>query len=117
VIVAGQRLPIVIATKPVDFRRGHDGLAAAVQNELGLDPHSGLTVVFRSKRGDRLKILLWDGTGLVLIYKRLEVSNFVWPQIHDGVMQLSRAQYEALFEGLDWLRMRPKQVAPPTAAG
>ncbi len=44
-IVAGQRLPIVIATKPVDFRRGHDGLAAAVQNELGLDPHSGLTVV------------------------------------------------------------------------
>jgi transposase len=64
VIGAGQRLPMVIATKPVDFRRGHDGLAATVQNELGLDPHSGLTVVFRSKRGDRLKILVWDGTGL-----------------------------------------------------
>ena len=47
-IVAGQRLPIVIATKPVDFRRGHDGLAATVQNELGLDPHSGLTVVSRT---------------------------------------------------------------------
>ena len=55
VIVAGQRMPIVIATKPVDFRRGHDGLAARVQNELGLDAHSGLTVVFRSRRGDRLK--------------------------------------------------------------
>lgn len=54
-IIAGQRLPIVIATRPVDFRRGHDGLAAVVQNELKLDPHSGLTVVFRSKRGDRLK--------------------------------------------------------------
>jgi len=117
VIVAGQRLPIVIATKPVDFRRGHDGLAATVQNELGLDPHSGLTVVFRSKRGDRLKILVWDGTGLVLIYKRLEVSNFVWPEIQDGVMQLSRAQYEALFEGLDWRQMVLKRVAPPTAAG
>lgn len=88
-IVAGQRLPIVIATKPVDFRLGHDGLAATVQNELGLDPHSGMTVVFRSKRGDRLKVLVWDGTGLVLIYKRLEVSNFVWPKIQDGVMQLS----------------------------
>lgn len=116
-IVAGQRLPIVIATKPVDFRRGHDGLAATVQNELGLDPHSGLTVVFRSKRGDRLKILVWDGTGLVLIYKRLEVSSFVWPKIQDGVMQLSRAQYEALFEGLDWRRMVAKSVVAPAAAG
>ncbi len=48
-ITPGQRMPIVIATKPVDFRRGHDGLAATVQNDLGLDPHSGLTVVFRSK--------------------------------------------------------------------
>lgn len=116
-IIAGQRLPIVIATKPVDFRRGHDGLAATVQNELGLDPHSGLTVVFRSKRGDKMKILVWDGTGLVLIYKRLEASNFIWPKIQDGFMQLSRAQYEALFEGLDWLQMVPKKVAPPVAAG
>ena len=64
-ITPGQRMPIVIATKPVDFRRGHDGLAATVQRELGLDPHSGLTGIFRSKRGDRLKILVWDGTGLV----------------------------------------------------
>jgi transposase len=72
VILPGQRLPIVIATRPVDFRRGHDGLAATVQNELGLDPHSGVTVVFRSKRGDRVKILVWDGTGLVLTYKQLE---------------------------------------------
>ena len=54
-----------------------------------------------------------DGTGLVLIYKRLEVSNFVWPKIQDGVMQLSRAQYEALFEGLDWRRM----VVKPMVAG
>lgn len=55
-IVPGQRTPIVMATRPVDFRRGHDGLAATVQKELGLDPHSGLTVVFRSRRGDRVKI-------------------------------------------------------------
>ena len=74
-IIPGQRLPIVIATRPVDFRRGHDGLAATVQNELGLDPHSGLTVVFRSKRGDRVKILVWDGTGLVLTYKVSDVRS------------------------------------------
>ncbi|MGQ4815162.1 IS66 family insertion sequence element accessory protein TnpB [Agrobacterium vitis] len=66
-IVAGQRLPILIATRPVDFRCGHQALALMVQTELKLDPHSGVTVIFRSKRGDRLKILVWDGTGMVLI--------------------------------------------------
>jgi transposase len=115
-IVPGQRMAIVIAPRPVDFRRGHDGLAATVQNELGLDPHSGLTVVFRSKRGDRLKILVWDGTGLVLIYKRLESGSFNWPQVRDGVMRLSRAQYEALFDGLDWRRVMAQRVRPPAIA-
>jgi transposase len=115
-IVPGQRMPIVVATSPVDFRRGHDGLAATVQNELGLDPHSGLTVVFRSKRGDRLKILVWDGSGLVLIYKRLESGSFTWPKVQDGVMRLSRAQFEALFEGLDWRRVMAQRVLPPAAA-
>jgi transposase len=66
-IVAGQRLPILIATRPVDFRCGHQALALMVQTGLKLDPHSGVTVIFRSKRGDRLKILVWDGTGMVLI--------------------------------------------------
>ena len=74
-IVAGQRLPILIATRPVDFRCGHQALALMVQTELKLDPHSGVTVIFRSKRGDRLKILVWDGTGMVLTYKILEQRN------------------------------------------
>jgi transposase len=55
-----------------------NALALMVQTELKLDPHSGVTVVFRSKRGDRLKILVWDGTGMVLIYKVLEQGNFAW---------------------------------------
>lgn len=87
-----------------------------MQNELKLDPHSGLTIVFRSKRGDRLKILVWDGSGLVLIYKRLESGSFVWPKVQDGAMRLSRAQFEALFEGLDWRRMMSQRIAPPAAA-
>jgi len=137
VIVPGQRTPIVIATRPVDFRRGHAALAATVQNELGLDPHSGLTVVFRSKRLDRVKILVWDGTGLVLTYKRLDAGAFVppraccarflaesdrsspddrWPQVKDGVMRLTRAQFEALFDGLDWRRVTPRRVRAPAAA-
>jgi len=76
VIVPAQHVRIVVATKPVDFRRGHDGLAATVQRELGLDPHSGVIVVFRAKRADRLEILVWDGSGLVLVYKRLEEGSF-----------------------------------------
>jgi transposase len=63
-IVPAEAVRVVIATRPVDFRRGHDSLAALAQNQLGLDPHSGVIVVFRSKRGDRIKILVFDGTGL-----------------------------------------------------
>ena len=116
-IVPAQAVRVVIATKPVDFRKGHDGLAALAQNELGLDPHSGLIVVFRSRRGDRIKVLVWDGSGLVLVYKRLEEGKFAWPAVRDGVMRLSRAQFEALFDGLDWRRVyAPRRVRPPAAA-
>ena len=104
-IVAGQRLPILVATRPVDFRGGHKALALTVQNVLKLDPHSGVTVIFRSKRGDRLKALAWDGSGLVLVYKVIEEASFAWRASQDGVMTLSRAQAEALFEGLDWRRV------------
>ena len=115
-IIPSQALRIVIVTKPVDFRKGHDGLAAVVQQELGLDPHSGIVVVFRAKRADRIKILTWDGSGMVMAYKRLEDGKFAWPGISDGVMRLSRAQFEALFEGLDWRRVIAKRVAAPAAA-
>lgn len=115
-IVAGQRLPVLVATQ-LDFRCGHQALALIVQTELKLDPHSGVTVIFRSKRGDRLKILVWDGTGMVMVYKVLEEGSFAWPKVRDGVMRLSRAQFEALFEGLDWRRVVAQRVRPPAAAG
>lgn len=77
-------LKIYMATRPVDFRRGLDGLASTVQEMLGQDPYSGAAFVFRAKRADRIKILVWDHTGLVLVHKRLEGSKFVWPQVRDG---------------------------------
>ena len=59
-IVPADAVRVVIATRPVDFRRGHDSLAALAQSQLGLDPHSGvIVVVFRSKRGDRIKSLVY----------------------------------------------------------
>ena len=107
---------IVVATRAVDFRKGHDGLAAVVHNELGLNPYSGVAYVFRAKRADRIKVLWWDGTGLVLAYKRLEQGRFAWPTVHNGVMRLTRAQFEALFEGLDWRRTWSPRVRRPRVA-
>ena len=92
-------LKVYVATRPVDFRKGHDGLAALVQQMFGLDPFSGAAFVFRAKRADRVKILVWDRTGLVLVHKRLEGCKFVWPQLRDGVMRISPAMFAVLFEG------------------
>jgi transposase len=107
---------IYIATKPVDFRKGLDGLAAAVQEVLKLDPYCGAAFIFRAKRADRIKILIWDGSGSILIYKRLDEGKFRWPQIQDGVMRLSPAQLGALFEGLDWAKVRSVKSPRPQAA-
>jgi transposase len=93
---------VLVATRPVDFRKGMDGLAALAKETLGQDPFSGTILVFRAKRADRVKLLLWDGTGLMLVSKRLEQGGFKWPPIMDGVMRLSPAQLAALVEGLDW---------------
>ena len=90
----------MVATKPVDFRKGHDGLAALVKNELRKDPFTGTVFVFRAKKADRLKLLYWDGTGLVMAYKRLEEHSFTWPAVKDGLMLMNHAQFEALFAGL-----------------
>ena len=69
---------VLIATKPVDFRKGADGLVALVRETLGHDPFSGTVFVFRAKRTDRVKILGWDGSGLVLLWKRLECVFQGW---------------------------------------
>ena len=111
------QLRVYVATRPVDFRKGMDGLALAVQETIGLDPFSGAAFVFRAKRADRIKVLIWDRTGMVLDYKRLEGAKFVWPQVQDGVMKMSPAQFSALFEGLDWRLVRPERVRRPELAG
>ena len=90
-LMSSQGMRILVATKPVDFRKGHDGLAALAQSMLAEDPFTGTIFVFRSKRADRLKILFWDGSGLVMAYKRLEADSFTWPAIRDGAMTLRYA--------------------------
>jgi transposase len=89
---------VLIATRPVDFRKGAESLAALAKQTLAQDPFSGAVLVFRSRRADRIKMLVWDGSGLLLIWKRLEQGAFKWPPIPDGVMRLSPAQLAALVD-------------------
>jgi transposase len=115
VILPSGPVRVLIATKPVDFRKGMDGLAAFVKEELRTDPFSGVIYVFRAKRADRIKLVFWDGTGTVLVSKRLGEGKFRWPKIEDGLMRLSPAQFAALFEGLDWTRVHGRRVRAPEA--
>ena len=107
---------ILVARKPVDFRKQADSLAALVQEALGADPFSGTVYVFRAKRADRVKLIWWDGTGLIVLSKRLEGGQFRWPRIEDGVMRLTPAQLSALVEGLVWARVAAREVERPRAA-
>lgn len=108
---------VMVATKPVDFRKGAEGLAALVRESIRADPFSGVIYVFRAKRADRVKLIFWDGTGMVLVSKRLEDGEFRWPKLQDGVMRLSAAQFQALLEGLDWRRVHePERTVAPMAA-
>jgi transposase len=109
---------VLVATKPVDFRKGAEGLAALVRETMGADPFSGAVYVFRAKRADRIKLIFWDGTGVCLMAKRLEDGEFRWPKAQDGVMRLTAAQLSALLEGLDWRRVHEaRQTTLPSAAG
>jgi transposase len=79
VIIPSGGVRVLVATKPVDFRKGLAGLAALVREAMGGDPFSGAVFVFRAKRADRVKLIFWDGTGMVLVCKRLEDGKFRWP--------------------------------------
>jgi transposase len=92
-VPAGTR--ILLATRPIYFRKGAHSLAALAQEVLTEDPFSGAVIVYRAKCSDRLKILVWDTSGLVLVWKQLQQGSFRWPPIIDGVMKLSPVEFAA----------------------
>ena len=97
-----------------DMRKGFDGLSALVQTALAENPFSGQLFVFRGRRGDRIKVLWWDGHCLCLFYKRLERGRFIWPQADNGTIYLTPAQLSMLLEGIDW--RRPIRTQTPEKA-
>jgi transposase len=105
-----------VATKPVEFRKGAEGLAALVRETMTADPDSGAVYVFGACGPDQADLL--DGTGLCLFAERLEDGIFRWPKVEDGVMRLSAARLSALLEGLDWRRVpEARETAMPMQPG
>ena len=95
---------IYVAAEPMDLRRGFDGLAAATRSVIGQSPLSGHLFVFLNRRRNRVKILAWDRTGYVLLYKRLERGTFelpTSPRPGDRHVELDSGELGLMLEGLD----------------
>jgi transposase len=104
-------LRIMVACRPVDFRKGMNSLAALVTRALAANPFAGDVFIFRSRRSDRLKVLVWDGTGLCLVTKRLASGAFAWPPVRDGAVTLNAAQLRLSFTGMDWTQIGTRTSA------
>lgn len=91
---------VYLVTGYTDLRRGIDGLATIVQAQLRLDPFSKALFLFCGRRCDRIKGLLWEGDGFLLLYKRLDNGRFQWPRSETEAVMLTSQQIRWLLEGL-----------------
>jgi len=99
---------IWMASEATDMRCGFDRLAERVSAVVGENPQSGHLFVFRSRRGDRLKILVWDRDGFVLWYKRLEAGVFKMPRVENGVgaVELRASELAMILDGIDVSKLK-----------
>lgn len=112
---------IYVAAEPVDLRRGFDGLAATTRSIIGADPMSGHVFCFVNRRRNRIKLLVWDRTGYVLLYKRLERGTFeipTAPALGERHVELDAGELGLMLEGLDLRRAvrRPRWYRHPQRA-
>jgi transposase len=96
---------IWLVVEPVDMRAGIDGLSLRIQNALDRSPCDGSAYAFRNRRGTRLKLLIWDGTGVWLCQRRLHQGHFIWPTATSTVIELTAQQWAWLITGVDWQRL------------
>jgi transposase len=100
---------IYVCSNATDMRKGFDSLACLVESSMALDPLSGHLYVFRSRRGDRIKILYWDADGYVLWYKRLEKGGFRFPTDAaqaTGHIEIKAADLMMILDGVDLASVR-----------
>ena len=103
-----QAARIWLSAEATDMRCGFDRLAERVRVVIGQDPLGGHLFVFRSRRGDRLKILLWDRDGFVLWYKRLETGVFKFPRMNTGSrsVELLGSELAMILDGIDVSKLK-----------
>lgn len=94
-----------LVVEPTDMRVGIDGLSQRIQNTLGRSPCDGSAYAFRNRRATRLKLLVWDGTGVWLCQRRLHRGHFIWPSVDTPVCTLTATQWQWLITGVDWQRL------------
>lgn len=104
----GPGVQVVLATEPVDLRRGHDGLVTLVRSLWRADPYSGTLFVFFGRRMDRVKILFFSAGGFVVYYKRLERGRFAMPRVPEDASKivLDPASLGMLLDGVDLRAVR-----------
>lgn len=96
---------IACVIEPIDLRRGADSLSQWVQIHLGQTPCDGTAYAFRNRTTTRLKLLIWDGTGVWCCQRRLHRGAFVWPTHDDRYWVMTQAQWDWLIKGVDWQRL------------
>ncbi len=113
---------IYVAAEPVDLRLGFDGLAAATRRLIEQSPMNGHVFVFLNRRRNRIKLLVWDRTGYLLVYKRLERGTFALPTqpaLGQRHVEVDSGELGLMLEGLDLrgARRRPRWYRRPVPDG
>ena len=99
---------IYLATGYTDLRRGMEGLANIIRFRFHLDPYDRNTLfLFCGKRTDRIKELLWEGDGFLLLYKRLDTGAFNWPRSKEEALAITPERYAMLMQGLEIVARHP----------
>jgi transposase len=119
VLTFGSSSRVFVAAAPVDLRRGHDGLCAAVRATLGRDPYAGDLFVFFGRRAHGIKVLYWQRGGFIVHYKRLEQGRFRLPRIEEGAAEvvLDGTALTMLLDGIDLRCVRRPTHWEPSRPG
>ncbi len=107
-----QGLPIYVALEPVDMRLGWERLGGFVREKMQREPRSRALFAFTGKRGHTMKVLTWDGTGVVVIHKRLDAGKFELPKatrIGDQHVIVSDAIFEVIYKGVSVTPRAPRR--------
>ena len=108
-----ESLPVYLVTGYTDMRKSIDGLTMIIQANLSLDPFNKALFLFCGKRCDRIKGLLWEGDGFLMVYKRVENSRFQWPRDETEALKLTAQQTRWFLEGLKIEQPRAIKEATP----